>query len=396
MSSTDESPIDSLDLVDPSPRARGECHGQTWRREIAELIEIRSELAMRRGAAKTRDKLRALALAHWPIVERDEPDLAAELGALAHAAEVKLADLIVLNQYTDLRDIPAEVVASIVGDHDPGGCTALYCRTSAGRCWLGQTWDMHGTAEPFVRLLRIAGCEKNGEIEPSILTFTLTGCVGMTGLSSHGVGITINNLTSTDARVGLLWPVLVRSMLRCTSAKVARDRLRRAELSSGHHYTVADAHQAFSIECSGTRKVELPETPTASGGAYRLHTNHCLDGGLQSLEALSPASTTHERFELASAMIQNEFPSSAEDMWALLSSHEGHPRSICSHVDDGLGDPSVSRSCGAVVLDPLRRELWSRRGCAAAGPVAHLQLDGSGAHGLGRMSVRDAFVGGRT
>jgi isopenicillin-N N-acyltransferase-like protein len=47
---------------------------------------------------------------------------------------------------------------------------------------LGQTWDMHGTAEPYVRLMRI----RPRAATTRSLCFTLTGCLGMTGLRRTG------------------------------------------------------------------------------------------------------------------------------------------------------------------------------------------------------------------
>ncbi len=35
----------------------------------------------------------------------------------------------------------------------------------------------------------------------------------MAGVNSSGVGVTINNLSSTDARIGVIWPALVRKAL---------------------------------------------------------------------------------------------------------------------------------------------------------------------------------------
>ena len=64
--------------------------------------------------------------------------------------------------------------------------------------------------------------------------FSLTGCLGLTGMNASRVAIAINNLYSTDATLGVVWPALVRRALQCTNALAARDLILRAPIGSGH------------------------------------------------------------------------------------------------------------------------------------------------------------------
>ena len=72
---------------------------------------------------------------------------------------------------------------------DPGGCSVMFTPTNAGNV-LGQTWDMHGSAQDHVIVIEL----------PDGIFFSIAGCLGMTGLNKHGVGMTINNLNSIDAK----------------------------------------------------------------------------------------------------------------------------------------------------------------------------------------------------
>ena len=350
--------------------ARGEAHGELWRDEIGELAEIRLELALARGDFANKGQVLKIAGMHLPELAAVDSELSDELLGIARGANLDPELVVVLNHYTDLRDISASLLGdepqAAVERDDPGGCTALYVDGPEGPI-LAQTWDMHGTAAPFVRMIRIA--PKGSERE--VVCFTLTGCVGMTGLNQAGVGVTINNLTSTDAQVGLVWPVVVRRLLRCSTAVEAKELLMSTRLSSGHHYMIADAKDFFGVETSGQQKVLTQQGERTA----HVHTNHCFDPVLRKVEKVSPLSTTYRRMELATTAYAQHRPASSEAVWSFLSSHEGFPKSICSHVDDEQGDPSFSRTCGLMLMRLVGGTGWACRGCAHENPRREFAIE---------------------
>lgn len=365
--------IEIAEFDQDDPAARGEAHGELWRAEIRELAEIRAALALKKGAFADRAQLDAIAGLHLPVLDDFSPDLAAELRGIARGAGITPEAAVILNHYTDLRDVPPSVLgepcpsAHVREDSkdDPGGCTAVYLPGDAGPV-LGQTWDMHGTAEPYVRLIRVR--PRGGDTE--VLCFTLTGCLGMTGLAESGLGVTINNLSSTDGQVGVVWPALVRAMLAAGSAAAARDLLLRTRLSSGHHYMMGDGRDFFGVETSGQLKVV---TQRGARGAH-LHTNHCFDPVLRRREAVPAVSTTFRRMELATTLYVQQRPRDAAGLWTMLSSHEGYPRSICSHIDDAGGDPSASRTCGRMILSLATGDVLAGGGCGQERPATRFRL----------------------
>lgn len=353
--------------------SRGEAHGEMWRDEIKELAEIRLELALARGAFESKEQILAVAGLHLPELARVDEELNAELLGIAHGANISPELCVVLNHYTDLRDISPSTLGAGADaktpaeSADPGGCTALYVDGPQGPI-LAQTWDMHGTAAPFVRMMRVAPAGTDREL----ICFTLTGCVGMTGLNESGVGITINNLTSTDAQVGLVWPVVVRRMLRARTAVEAKEILLATRLSSGHHYMMADAKGFFGVETSGQNKVLTQQGEKTA----HVHTNHCFDPVLRKVESVSNLSTTFRRMELATTAYAQTRPKTPEEVWTFLSSHVGYPKSICSHVEDESGDPSFSRTCGLMLMKLVGGEAWACRGCAHEQPRQEFKLQG--------------------
>ncbi len=340
------------------PRERGRAHGERWRAEVAALADLRLGLTVRRSRfASTADVLTA-AGAHLPVLEQHLPALYAELLGIAEGSGQSPEAIVVLNHYTDLRDVPPSVLdlpETELVPGDPGGCTTIYFTGIEGPI-LGQTWDMHASAEPFVRMMSI---EPKGTGRQT-LCFTLTGCLGMAGLGHDAVGVTINNLSSTDGGIGVVWPAVVRTMLDAASAQDARARLLELPLSSGHYYTIADGRDFFGYETSGQLKVLTQTGPRAA----HLHTNHCFDPVLRQREAVPRESTTFKRLNMATTLYAQQRPSTLDELWSILGSHDGYPASLCTHQDEAYGDDSYSRTCGRVAMRLRTGEVRASRGCS--------------------------------
>lgn len=336
-----------LTLPDAPPQVRGQVHGEAFRPLIAELAAIRLERTRAVGGFDGDGQVLELARAHLPVLERYAPDLHAELMGIAEGACTSPEAVVVLNHYTDLRDLSP----AAGGPED--GCSAVWARTPEGAV-LGQTWDMHGSAAPYVGMLRVPA---TGE-EPGAWLFTLTGCLGMTGLNDAGLGIAINNLRSCDARVGIVWPALVRRALLRRTAEAARDEVLGAPVGSGHHYLVAAGEGAYGIETSGTR---CEVVFRASTGPY-VHTNHCFADPVADVTRVPPESTTHERLRVLQRSLHARPLADVQDLWVRLGSHEAYPRAVCTHLASPSA-PHAMHTCGAVAMDLRRRVLWAGAGC---------------------------------
>lgn len=353
------------------PRERGRAHGELWRASIAALTDIRLGLAVKRSRFGSAEHVRLAAGAHLPVLAEHLPALSEELLGIAEGANMTPEDIVVLNHYTDLRDVPPDVVglpsADVEGgEHDPGGCTAVYFTGIEGPV-LGQTWDMHASAEPFVRMMSI---EPKGSQAQS-LCFTLTGCLGMAGVGQDAVAVTINNLSSTDGGLGVVWPAVVRAMLEAESAQAARDQLLALPLSSGHYYTIADGRDFFGYETSGQLKVLTQTGPRAA----HLHTNHCFDPVLRQREAVPRGSTSFARLNMATTLYAQQRPSTLDELWSMLGSHEGDAHGqLCTHQDEVYGDDSFSRTCGRVAVRLRTGEVRVARGCSKNDDGIDLQM----------------------
>jgi isopenicillin-N N-acyltransferase like protein len=186
---------------------------------------------------------------------------------------------------------------------------------------------------------------------------SVTGCLGMAGLSTAGVAVAINNLQSTDARVGVVWSALVRRALAAGSAGAARDLILSAPIGSGRHYLLADRVGAFGIEASGTRRdlVYRGDEP-----AY-VHTNHCFSDEVGACSRIAPGSTTLDRHAALCKSLEARPVASARDAFARLGSHEGYPRSVCANLSTPQRPHGVA-TCAAIAMNLASGELLAVAG----------------------------------
>ena len=327
-------------LPQGTPTDRGRAHGEHFRDAIHEIAEIRMQLALDQGSFANEAALLEVARAHLPVTEAFDAPLSEELRGIAEGADLDLGRLVVLNHYTDLKDIQDEECTSAAVDGEQGSI-------------IGQTWDMHGSVQPYVCMLDLG----------DTWVFTITGCLALAGMSVSGVSVCINNLKSHDAKVGVLWPALVRRMLQAPDTASALAVLNGATMSSGHHYLFTDGMRTVGVETSGERKdIVLDRAFGEPGDLQYVHTNHCLSESIGEVSWVSEWSTSFERFAWLDGSARERRITGRRDLWQRFGSHVGYPRSLCTHLSSEE-KPHAMKTCGAVIMDPGRGELWAHKGC---------------------------------
>jgi isopenicillin-N N-acyltransferase-like protein len=129
---------------------------------------------------------------------------------------------------------------------------------------------------------------------------------------------------------------------------------------------IADGQEFFGVECSGQLKV----LTQVGAKAAHLHTNHCFDPVLRSRERVPRTSSTFDRLNMATTLYVQQRPSDLDGLWHLLGSHEGRPRSICSHLEELArpselgGDPSASKTCGRLAMELATGRMRLASGCS--------------------------------
>lgn len=319
---------------------RGEVHGETFAQDIRELAQIRTELIQKAWDERTPGRVVEKAALHLPVLRSYDPDLYAEFAGIARASGLSEESLLILNHYTDLRDlgIPEHALEE--------GCSILHVRGN-DKSLLAQTWDMHATAEPFVLMLYLP--------DEKVWTLTITGCLALCGLNAGGMAVAINNLVMSDAKVGVSWPTLVRKMLRAQSVEQAQQVLRAAPVSSGHHYLICNAEHSVGWESSGSGHSLVYNGLTSP----YIHTNHCLDKQFSRLSRISPTSTTHHRYEQAGRLLEENPDPSVEQLWEMMDCRDDFPRSL--FTDRTTPDnPHGVATCARVLMDCNEVKIWAR------------------------------------
>lgn len=332
--------------LDNSRELNGEIHGESFRDGIKELIEIRRNLLIQKNPS-LKNKLSELAMQQFHATKEFSKSMAKELQGISRGAKSTIEDIVLLNNYTDFRDI-------ILEDE---GCTSLQI-IKGNWSIAGQTWDMHKSAKNYVCLINIPGCKDN----PGQLYFSLVGCLGMMGVNTKGLLIGVNNINTKNAKASIVWPALVRhSIEKSKNFEQLESAVSTAPVTSGHNYLISSHNKGAMWEVSPKASEKVCNIDLEkSAENYMYHTNHCLGPENKAVEqTISTNSTTHDRYEIIKKQITKT--SNFHEAKNLLHSHDNYPKSICSHYESNAQDPSTT--CGGGLYDFKEQSLYFWRGC---------------------------------
>jgi isopenicillin-N N-acyltransferase-like protein len=180
------------------------------------------------------------------------------------------------------------------------------------------------------------------------------------GYSGAGLAVGVNNINTSRARPGVVWPALVRHLLSQPDLSSMRRTLRAAPITSGRSFLLASRDEAEFWEVMPDLSEQVSRLALPERGDL-FHTNHCLGEQARLREIASAlSSTTHVRYSLIQKKIGNV--QSWEDVISLLNDHENYPQSICSNYQSGAQDPSVT--CGGAAGDLATGKVVMWRGDA--------------------------------
>ncbi|QDU72972.1 C45 family autoproteolytic acyltransferase/hydolase [Mucisphaera calidilacus] len=363
--------------INGTPYKAGLAHGQAYASEIAAITRERMELLhdpyWTQGGA-TPDVIRDLGEQCLEAQNAYDPDMTQELKGIADGAGIDTVEALIMNGFTDFVDVVFAARGNEPVGEEGGGCTAALVSTTRSehnQPYFAQTWDMHPTATPHVRMVSI---ERDNE--PSVITFTLAGCVGMIGMNDAGVCVGINNFLVEDGRPGVTWVFVVRAMLRQTTAEAAHAELERADLCGAHNYLLLGPS-----ESGGWTGWNIEATPTRKAATHLedilLHTNHCLADNTHAVQrAKHPTALACSQTRLADAdELINTMPAiNAAALRNLLATRRDDGMGICHDAMEGY---KVETS-GAVVMDPAERQLWACWGRPDTAPWEHFAFNEHG------------------
>lgn len=321
-----------------APYEWGKQHGETYREAIHELANIRKELMLARSP-HLKDMIPEMAKIQWQETKSATYTISLELTGIQEAANISIEDLVILNNYTDFRDIhlPEE------------GCSTVgFNRTEQVS---GQTWDMHSSAKNYVCTI---------ERPKEFIVFSLVGCPGMMGINNHGLFVGVNNINTRDASPGILWPAFVRQCLEESQKYSDFSKvIKKTKFTGAHNYLLSDGQTIEHWEISPTKSKLASRIKKGEKGIV-FHTNHCIHQDMIEIEEpLAQNSTSQNRYDI----LEEKTPQleTSKDLFNLLQDHTGYPKSVCGHFQSGAQDPSTTCGGGVYNHNTGKFKLW--RGC---------------------------------
>jgi len=238
-----------------SPSEIGSAHGEQLAGRIDQCVQLY------RGVFGLADAELDRRAAHFESVSRAwSPDLAIEIDAIADASGQRRSDVWAMNARS-------EMLAYL-------GIKATEC-TSVLAPKLGllaQTWDWLADLEPLTVVLDVTHADGH-----RLATVTEPGMVAKIGLSSTGVAVGLNFLSSPARLVGVPVHVLLRGLLDARPGSDLDELLDRAGPSRSAHVFLASRDAASglttgsSLEFTGEKMFRRDSIDEPL-----LHTNHFL------------------------------------------------------------------------------------------------------------------------
>ena len=375
------------------PYGDGVAHG----RAAGDLIEQNLRIyydRFQREARLSPDETRARARRYFEVVERDEPDYARAMRGLSEASGAALDDVAVLNaRYEILYSQYSTINQGAAMPHGipSGGCTAFAVMPEAsadGHLYLGQNWDWF----PAVRgvVLRASGAE-----DFRMVAFTEAGIVGgKIGMNSHGLGLVINGLLSSEddwARLRTPFHVRTWRILHARTLRNAVAVVEDEDRSCSANFMIGQANGTAEV-------VNIEAAPGAvcrwhPAGGVLAHANHFIDPnrlgvwqplaeektstyqrGARMEEMLEAGRHAAPRSDGGPQVLSRQRPLDAQGLMDLLRDHTGRPDSVCRHPNPALPEEERVETVVSVIEDLTARRFYVAAGTPCTNDFEEIPL----------------------
>jgi hypothetical protein len=245
-------------------RERGRAHGEALRERIGGLLERWDAHVATRLGRPPQTLVSALVetTGFVAAIERHTPDLLEEVRGIAEGAGVAFDRVLALNLMDEEWWFTSPT-------QPRDACTLIAVGPAEGRpTVLAQNMDLPELMDGAQAVLRYG--EEAGD---GGAVLTAAGMIGLTGVSSAGLGVCVNTLAMLNhSRDGLPVAFVMRGALAQGSVEGAAAFLARVPHASGQHYALADPAGVAGYECSAAGAVRSDD----GGGGRFCHTNHPL------------------------------------------------------------------------------------------------------------------------
>ncbi|QDU10007.1 C45 family autoproteolytic acyltransferase/hydolase [Gimesia aquarii] len=328
--------------ISGTPREMGRQLGEAACEEVRAFCAIALE-RLNKTVQVSYEKAKSISESCIPLAESYSQDSVEELRGVAEAVGLPLWELMLLqirNQFT--------------ADSD-AGCTALSLPANSERGMVvAQNWDSDPALDPFTVVLTRRPIGK-----PALMNVTQAGLIAYIGFNEAGIGACVNTLPAPSRPLGVPHYFTLRGLYEAKSLDEAANAIQRANRAIPVNIMLATPEGPADIEASIENVYVLHPDETS----WITHTNHCLHPEIcEYNEQFPELIESHPR----KARIDTLLNSSAngmniDEIKVALSDHEGHPRSICRHVnhDEGTG---FWQTVFSAIIEPEQNRMHVSRG----------------------------------
>lgn len=337
------------------PYAAGHVHGRLLAREIRENLALYRDCLERAYDISFQEGLRR-AKVHWERLSTLAPWYLPGLLGLVKGAGLTKEEVAFLDARYEL--FYAEFAKE-------GGCTALVLQPPKVEVMvLAQNWDWL----PGVRGSWMHYPLKN----TGVLAFTEAGILGgKLGLTAAGLGFCFTGLVSPEDRWdgdGVPLHARLWRAFRAHTVAEAQEILSTTPSPCSAAFLVGDGKVAVCVELSPSQSRILP-----IAGESFVHTNHFLLFPWRA-GTLADWENSRARQARAETLVNARPRMHAEEVFQVLSDHQGFPHSICRHSEERLPFWEQWSTDLAVVLVPSLGECWFTSGPPCSSPWQKVSL----------------------
>ena len=309
--------------------AQGVLHGRALRERIAHNLDVYFE-RFAREVGLPKPEVLAWSRRYADAIEGQNADYFAAMQGVADGSGFAFDEIVALNVRYEI--LYYQFGKNALAQAEPDGCTAFAVLPQAsanGHLLIGQNWDWIPDVQGAV--LHTTDPETGHET----LGFTEAGIVGAKiGLSSAGVGLCINGMTTTkDDWSRLSKPVHVRchEILRAPDLDAAVRVITDEPRACSTNFLLAGNNppRAVDVEAAPDAARLLPPEPNGC----LVHTNHFVDpdaAGVTETPNARRIFSCHRRDRL-SALLAAKRPIAVADIENHLRDHQDYPFGVCRH-----------------------------------------------------------------
>jgi hypothetical protein len=332
--------------------SRGMQVGAELQDLIQDSIAFYHRYLDRRGVSS--EQLQDLLTPYLLAAETAYPDMMNVLKGMSVAALVPVLELFAINAFEELEPLLESPEGELLflqkkegytqRPAAPDRCSSISVRTPDGGTLLAH--NEHWLAGDAGNVAVVVDHPSDGRV--SVASPTVVCCLPAVGVNGHGAAQGIGSLTASDDGVGVPRVLVSRSALEARDRRdaVARGAMPGRAGGYGHVFAFADG-DCFTLETTGR------EHRLVDGAAP--HTNH-YRSDLAEL-APEPSEGSVARLRRLQELVQEEPPTSVEDLMTIMRDHSSAPQSICLHPDANEGD-EASAVMFSMVADLGAGRMW--------------------------------------